>query len=184
MDDEKLLQARFLYLIGKIPNWEVYLTSKQLECCKQYIYTLNTYTVDENLNLKRGTCKNRLFGTSTSQGVIGKLEKVYEKLNNMGYFKKPIINDNNIKNNIIMDRVKDLFKIITELENYNNYLNKYQNDILYFFIKTRSLKQCSEHFNLSNKVLCNLLLGSVDTSIYEILKKNYDNKFINNWDNI
>ena len=38
-------QKRFLFLIGKIPNWEIHLTDKQLECCKSYICNLDTCIV-------------------------------------------------------------------------------------------------------------------------------------------
>ncbi len=78
-------EQRLLYLIGKINNWENYLTVKQLEVARIYISTKNTHAIDTQLKLTNGTTYHRLFGSSKSQkvqgGALRKLEKIYKDLN-------------------------------------------------------------------------------------------------------
>lgn len=184
-------QKRFMFLIGKIPNWEIHLTDKQLECCKSYICNLDTYMVDDKLDLKRGTCYRRIFGNGKNKGAIGRLEEAYVKLEKIGYFEqkknkeKKNINNKSILSNKTLDKVKELFKMITEIQDYDKYLNDSQNEKMYQFLKTRSFKECAKYFNISESTFKQSILGRDDNSgIYGKLKKIHNELYINDWDSI
>ena len=179
-------QKRFLFLVGKIPKWELYLTDKQLECANTYICTFSCQKVDEKLNLQQGTCSNRLFGSSKNVGAIYKLEEVYKKLNDTGYFKKieNVSNKSNISNDTL-NKVKELFKIVTELENYSEYLTDSQNERLYQFLKLRSFKECAKYFNITEDLLRQSILGKDNNDcVLTTLKKVYDENHISDWNDI
>lgn len=184
-------QNRFMFLIGKIPNWEIHLTDKQLECCKLYICNLDTYMVDDKLNLKRGTCFRRIFGNSKNKGALGRLEEIYIRLDNIGYFKekevkkKNSVNNKAILSNRTLEKVKELFKMITEIQDYNKYLTKSQNEKIYYFLKTRSFKECAKYFNVTEVTFKQSILGRDDNSgVYGKLKKIHNEIYINDWDSI
>lgn len=188
--DGSYKQKRFMFLIGQIPNWELYLTDKQLECAKSYISNLDTYMVDDKLQLRQGTSYTRLFGSKTSKGAIGKLEDVYIKLDNMGYFnKKENLKKSNNNKPILSDKtlnkVKELFKLITEIEDYGQYLTTSQNKKLYQFLQKRSFKECAKHFEITEITFKQAILGKDNHSgIFGKLKNIYELNHVNNWDDI
>lgn len=191
--DESYNQKRLLFLIGKVPNWEVHLTDKQLECVKLYISTLDASMVDDKLNLGRGTSHSRLFGSKTSKGALGKLEEAYKKLEKYGYFDKKEEKNNqkhtskSIMSEKTLNKVKELFKIVTELENYNQYLNKYQKEKLYQFLTMRSFKECAKYFDIKENTFKQNLLGRNDddnSCILGKLRKIYNEQRVNSWDEI
>lgn len=195
-DTTSYYEKRFIFLIGKIPNWEVYLTDKQLESAKVYVSTLSPMMTDYQLNLGPSTSAKRLFGSSDktgvkSKGALGRLEEVYIKLDKIGFFKEPVKTDNQKYNNksILSDKtlekVKELFKIIKELENYSQYLNESQNEKLYQFLKSRSFKECAKYYNIAETTFKQTVLGRDDDSgILGKLKKAYDESHISSWEEL
>lgn len=188
---ENYNQKRFMFLVGKIPNWEIHLTDKQLECCKSYICNLDTCMVDDKLDLKRGTCFRRIFGNGKNKGALGRLEEAYTKLDKIGYFKEKEIkkksNTNNkaLLSNRTLEKVKELFKMITEIQDYDKYLTESQNEKIYYFLKTRSFKECAKYFNVNESTFKQSILGRDDNSgIYGKLKKIHNEMYINDWDSI
>jgi len=189
-------EKRFIFLIGQIPNWEVYLTDKQLESAKVYIGTLSTTLTDYKLNLSPSTSGRRLFGSSDktgvkSKGALGRLEDVYLKLDKMGFFKKiePVNKDKYKTKSILSDKtlekVKELFKIVTDLEDYSQYLSEIQSDKLYQFLKSRSFKECAKYYDINETTFKQSILGRDDDSgILGKLRKAYDEKHISNWDDL
>lgn len=189
MNNGEYNQKRLLFLIGKVPNWELYLTDKQLEATKLYISILDASLVDDKLNLGRGSSHTRLFGGAKNKGAIGKLEEAYKKLEKMGYFEEKKSNEKYNTKNIIsdktMNKVKELFKIVTDIENYEQYLTDSQKEKLYQFLVLRSFKECAKHFNINESSFKQSLLGKDDNDgILGKLKKVYDQKYINNWNDI
>lgn len=192
-NNESYNQKRFIFLIGQIPNWEVYLTDKQLECAKLYISNLDNCMVDDKLNLRQGTSYNRLFGSGKSKGAIGKLDEVYTKLEKLGYFKKKEQPNNTKKKNSnkailsdkTLEKVRDLFKMVTEIEDYGQYLTDSQNEKLYRFLQLRSFKECAKYFDIAETTFKQSILGKDDESgIFGRLKKIYEENHISNWDDI
>ncbi len=188
-------QERLMFLIEMISNWEVYLTDKQLEATKLYLSTFDATMVDIKLDLTKSTAHKRIFGGSTSKGALGRLEEAYTKLEKMGYLK----NDKNNKSaktnkrnitqpilaNKTLEKTKELFLIISQLENYNSYLTQSQNEKLDKFLSTRSFKACAKYFNINESSFKQSILGRDDSSgILGKLKKEYDKNHINDWDNI
>lgn len=167
---------KFIFLLGKIPNWEIYLTDKQLECAKIFITTLNVAKTDDILKLTPGSSYKRLFGCKTSKGAIGSLQNVYTKLETSGYYKSTIstINDD------LLSDIKLLFKIITELDDYTVYLSDSENELVYNFLKFRSLKECAKIYNTSIFEIKKKL----SDNILNKLKTNYESNHVSNWDDI
>ena len=189
MNDVSYNRTRLLYLIKKVPNWETYLTDKQLEATKLYLSTLDVSMVAIKLDLTNSTIQSRLFGKNDSKGALGKLEEVYNKFVEFGYFnkEKPKVT-NNVKpilSDKTLEKTKELFDIINKLEDYQSYLTQSQNEKLDKFLSTRSFKQCAKHFGINESSFKQSILGRDETSgILGRLKKEYNKKYINDWDKI
>ena len=187
---------RLLHLIEIIPNWETYLTIKQLEATKKYIKCLSSSQVDYELNLTTGVAHHRLFGNSKSKGALGKLEDVYKILDAQGYFeriqtitKKEEKKRNVIKKNVITDKtknqLKELFTIISELDNYDQYLTNSQSEKLQKFLELKSIKSCSEYYGITETTFRQTLFGrGANTGILGKLKTAYENITVNKWEEI
>ena len=189
---------RLLYLIEVIPNWETYLTSKQLEATKSYIHCNVSSEVDYELKLSTGVAHNRLFGNSKSKGALGKLEEVYKILSNQGYFERVKNNNkkeekrkNSIKKSVISDKtknqLKELFTIISELENYSKYLTTSQAEKLQKFLELKSIKKCAEYYGVTEITFKQTLLGrsnNTSSGILGKLKYAYENNTVNKWEEI
>ena len=74
-----------LNLINTIPNWETYLTDKQLKVTQLYIGCRNATSVDIQVGLTTGVSYHTLFGCTKDGvhvgGVLKKLKFVKHRLN-------------------------------------------------------------------------------------------------------
>ena len=188
---------RLLRLIEIIPNWETYLTSKQLEAAEQYIKCVNCCEVDYKLNLNVGTAQQRLFGNSTSKGALGKLEEIVQRLEKQGYFDKQkalqekaqAATNKPTKISTITDKTKDeireLLKLIVEMSDYEQYLTPAQQDKVFQFMRLKSIKQCAKYFDIEENSFKQSLLGkSGQDGILGKLKAASQSQTIDNWDDI
>ena len=187
---------RLLHLIEIIPNWETYLTPKQLEATKKYVKCLNSSEVDYELNLSTGVAYNRLFGNSKNKGALGKLEDVYKILDNQGYFERIKINSkkeekrkNTIKKSVITDKtkeqLKELFTIISELNGYDQYLTNSQSEKLQKFLELKSIKRCAEYYGITEITFKQTLFGrSNSTGILGKLRNAYRETTVLKWEEI
>jgi hypothetical protein len=195
-DNSSYNEQRFLFLVGKIPNWELYLTDKQLECAKLFVSGMSVTMIEDKLNLCSSGASARLFGKSDKTGIkakgaLGRLEELYIKLEAMGQFKEKPIKDKQKYNNkaILSDKTlektKELFTIIPALENYQQYLTESQNEKLYKFLQTKSFKECAKYFDITEITFKQTILGRDDDSgVLGKLRKEYNKTHINSWDNI
>ncbi len=187
---------RLLHLVEVIPNWETYLTPKQLEATKKYIKCLNSSEVDYELNLSTGVAYNRLFGNKKNKGALGKLEEVYKILDNQGYFERVKLNlkkeekrKNTIKKNIITDKtkeqLKELFTIMSELNEYDQYLTSSQTEKLQKFLELKSIKTCAEYYGITETTFRQTLFGKNNSNgILGKLRNAYSKTTVNNWEEI
>lgn len=183
---------RLIKLINIIPNWETYLTEKQLESTKKYLMTLNAYEVDYQLRLNSGTTHQRLFGSKKSKGALGRLEQVYKILEKQGYFeeqrkKQEEINDKNqIKKKKLSQKtiqsVKELLSFIIDHPDYEKYLTKSQIEKVYHFIRLRSFAGTARQCGISQDSLKTALIGK--DGVLERLQKVYSNKIVNSWEEL
>lgn len=188
---------QLLRLIEIIPNWETYLTTKQLDAAEEYIKCLNCCEVDYKLNLNIGTAQQRLFGNSTSKGALGRLEEIVKRLEKQGYFEKQkiikekaMINSNKMKKpSIISDKTKEeireLLKLIIEMPDYEQYLTDSQKERVFQFLRLKSIKQCAKYFDINETTFKQSLLGkSGQGGILGKLKTVSQANTVNNWDDI
>ena len=187
---------RFLKLTELVPNWETYLTTKQLEAAEKYIKCLNASEVDYQLNLCIGTAQQRLFGNSTSKGAIGKLEEIIKRLENQGYFEKQKAKQQKVETvkrkgptRVVSDKTKievgELIKYICEIPDYEKYLTYSQKERIYQFLRLRSIKQCAKYFSITEVTFKQSLLGkSGDGGILGRLRQAANITMVNNWDDI
>lgn len=186
---------KFLKLIEVIPNWETYLTPKQLEAAKIYIRCLNTYEVDHQLKLTYGTTQQRLFGNKTSKGALGRLIEVYKTLESNGYFEKQkkikeLLKQKKAKEKSkiseeVINKTKELIKLAFEIPDYEKYLTKSQAEKLNQFLHFRSYKKTAQYLGISEKSLQQSLLGKKENDgVLGRLKKVYDNMTVDSWDEI
>lgn len=182
---------KLLQLIQMIPNWETYLTSKQLEVMKCYIKCLNASEVDYQLKLNSGTTQQRLFGSSTSKGALGRLEEIVKIFENQGYFEKQkkVAKNQPQRKQIISDKtkegIKELLKIINDMPEYEQYLTENQKIKLFEFLRLKSIKGCARHFDVEETTFRQSLLGrNKNDGILGKLRKIYYEKTINNWEEI
>ena len=150
-------EKRLIELISIIPNWETYLTEKQLESSEQFIRYLNCSEVDYKLGLSNGTTKNRLFGDSINKGAIGRLELVYDKLISSGYLKKK--HNNKYLSPKVKNSIKELIKLVIEIPNYESFLNNSQKERVYQFMRLRSISECAKYFNITETTFKQSLIG-------------------------
>lgn len=187
---------RLLKLIEIIPNWETYLTPKQHEAAERYIKCLNACEVDYQLNLSVGTTQQRLFGSSTSKGALGRLEEIVKRLEKQGYFdkqeklkQKAIESSNQIKKTTISDKtkfeIKELIKLVVEMPEYEKYLTESQKERIYQFLRLRSIKTCAKYFGVTEATFKQSLLGRAGQGgILGRLKNAQSGKTIDSWDEI
>jgi hypothetical protein len=184
---------RLMKLIELIPNWETYLTDKQLEVANQYIKCLNASEVDFALNLNIGTTQQRLFGGSKSQGALGRLEMVVDKLQKQGYFDKLASKKEEQNKKVKVsklsqdtkDKVRELLRLIADMPDYENYLTESQKVRVYQFFRLRSFTACAKYFNITEVTLKQSLLGRNNSSgVLGRLREAYDKKTVNSWDEI
>jgi hypothetical protein len=189
---------RLLRLIEIIPNWETYLTTKQLEAAEEYIKCLNACEVDYKLNLNIGTTQQRLFGNSTSKGALGRLEEIIQKLEKQGYFEKQKAaqakqeEQENKKANLkptISDKTKqeirELLKLIIDMPDYEQYLTASQKERVFQFLRLKSIKQCAKYFNVTEMTFKQSLLGKGGQGgVLGRLKKITEEQTVDSWDNI
>lgn len=182
---------RFIKLTTLIPNWETYLTPKQREAALRYIKCMNAYEVDYQLNLSLGTTHQRLFGNKNSKGAIGRLEEVYKMLESNGYFeekKKQKEAVNQAKKNKVrlteksLQSIKELFKLIVEIPDYEKYLTKSQKEKVDHLMRTRSLVAAARACGVTVKSYKQALIG--EGGILDKLRKVNQDRTVNSWDEI
>lgn len=73
-----------------VPHWETYLTDKQAEAVSMYLANRNLEACDNKLGLEKGGTYTRIFGDKHNDhiGAIGRLQKVFIKLTEDGYYEK------------------------------------------------------------------------------------------------
>lgn len=188
---------RLLRLIEIIPNWETYLTDKQLEAAEEYIKCLNACEVDYKLNLNIGTAQQRLFGNSTSKGALGKLEETVSKLEKQGYFEKQKAlqqkaeaNTNKVKKPAVIsdktkDEIRELLKLIVEMPDYEQHLTEGQKERAFQFLRLKSIKQCAKYFDVTETTFKQSLLGkNGQGGVLGKLRSISKSQTIDNWDDI
>lgn len=170
---------KLLELIEKVPNWETYLTPKQREVATLYIKCLNACEVDYQLKLNYGTTHQRLFGSSTSKGAIGRLEEISKLLK-----EKPLREQSTkeTKKSVVSKKMKEnimeLVQLLSDISDYEKYLTELQKERLYIFLQLKSIRACAEHFCISEQAFNQTLFGNNG-----ILKKLKDLR-VNNWNEI
>lgn len=187
---------RFLKLIEIIPNWETYLTIKQLEVAKRYVTCMSAYEVDHQLKLNYGTTQQRLFGNNkSSKGAIGRLEEVIKRLENNGYFERQkklherVKSQSNTKKSKVspetLAKTKELIKLIVAMPDYDKYLTKIQSERIYHFIRLRNYKATALHLGITETALKSCLLGKKDgEGALGKLKKAIEENTISSWEDI
>lgn len=189
---------QLIKLTEVIPNWETYLTAKQLEATQIYIKCLNASEVDYQLNLSTGTAHQRLFGSSTSKGAIGKLKVVAQRLEEQGYFERQrrIKQDKNSKRKTrrsnrtnlsqkTKDDIRELFKLVVEMPDYEQYLTKSQKERIYQFMRLRSISKCAKYFGITKNTFKQSLLGrSGNDGILGRLRKASSETTVDDWNDI
>lgn len=181
---------RFIKLTSIIPNWETYLTEKQREVAVRYLRTMNAYDVDYQLKLTNGTTHQRLFGSKTSKGAIGRLEEAYKILESTGYYEaqKQKQEAKQAEKNKIrlteqsLQKVQELFRLIHEIPHYEQYITKTQKDKVDELIKTRSFVKGAMACNVSVESFQQGLIG--DNGVLEKLKEAKEANTVNSWDDI
>jgi hypothetical protein len=180
---------KLLQLVEQIPNWESYLTPKQREVVEKYIKCLNACEVDYQLNLNMGTTQQRLFGSSTSKGALGRLEEIGKHFKQTGYFDRKEVQAKPQKTKSISDKTKEeiteLIKLIVEIPDYENYLTTSQKDKLYQFLRLRSLSACAKYFNITENAFQQTLLGrNGKGGILGKLKQYSAKNTVNSWEEL
>lgn len=187
---------RLLKLISVIPNWETYLTAKQLEVARKYVKCMSAYEVDHQLKLSYGTTQQRLFGNNkTSKGALGRLEEVAKLLEETGYFEKLRKRQEQLKqqqkqkvstvSDEVLAKTRELIKLAVEMPDYEKHLTKSQAEKLFQFLRLRSFKAVANHFDITESTLRQSLLGRTgqDGALGK-LKKAYEQRTVNSWDEI
>lgn len=73
-----------------VPYWETYLTDKQAQAVSLYLSNRDLEACDKEFKLEKGGTYTRIFGDKHNDhiGAIGRLQKVYLKLTEAGYYDK------------------------------------------------------------------------------------------------
>lgn len=169
---------KLLDLIEKVPNWETYLTPKQREVAILYIKCLNACEVDYQLKLNNGTTHQRLFGSSTSKGAIGRLEEISKLLKEKPIREKQVKDNKKAISKKMKENIMELIQLLSDIPNYENYLTELQKERLYMFLQLKSIKACADHFCISEQTFNQTLFGN--TGILRKLKEFQTN----NWNEI
>lgn len=188
---------RFLKYTEVIPNWETYLTTKQLQSAKKYIALLNTHEVDYQLRLNPGSTQQRLFGSSSSKGAIGRLEEVYKALEDKGYYEKmkkkqeaaATAQSNQAKPKARQKlhaktilAVKELITLIVENPEYEKFLTPSENEKVYHFLRIRNFKSTARFCGITEEALKRSLLGK--GGVLDKLRAEVAKKTVSSWDEI
>lgn len=186
------LGMRLVKLIQMIPNWETYLTEKQLESAKKYVTILNAYEVDYQLRLTAGTTHQRLFGSKTSKGALGRLENVYRVLEQQGYFEDQQKKQQELKQNLQVKKkklsqktiqsVKQLLSLIVDHPDYQKHLTKSQAEKVYHFISLRSFAGTARQCGISQDSLKTALIGK--NGVLEKLQEVYNKQVVSKWEDL
>lgn len=185
---------RFLKYTEAIPNWETYLTSKQLESAKKYIALLNTHEVDYQLHLNPGSTQQRLFGSNSSKGAIGRLEEVYKALEDKGYYekikkkqeaaqkaqttKKPKVK----LHSKTMLAVKELISLVVDNPDYEKLLTQSETEKIYHFLRLRNFQSTARFCGITQEALKRSLIGK--DGVLDKLRKEASKKTVSSWDEI
>lgn len=181
---------RFVKLTSMIPNWETYLTPKQRESAKRYLSTMNANEVDWQLNLSFGTTYQRIFGSAKSKGAIGRLEEIYKMLENSGFFavkQKEAEQKTEHKAPVKMtsktlDKVRELFSLISNTPNWKNYLTEPQIEKVTALLETRSFKKGAAACDVSMQAYQTSLIG--DKGVLDRLRRAKEMMTVNTWEEI
>lgn len=186
---------RFVKLTELIPNWETYLTEKQLESAKKYIQCLNAYEVDYQLRLNSGTTHQRLFGNKTSKGALGRLEQVYKSLEEKGYFEElrrkkeaaaTKVENGQKKKSVLSPKtiqaVKELLSLIVDNPDYEKYITKSQAEKVFHFLRLRNFALTARYCNITQEALKRALIGQ--GGVLEKLREVKNRNTVSNWDEI
>lgn len=183
---------KFLKYTELIPNWETYLTTKQLESAKKFITLLNSNEVDYQLNLNQGTTHQRLFGSKTSKGALGRLEEVYEALEEKGYYeqikkkKEAAQAAKKVKKQRLspktIESVRELITLIVDYPEYEKYLTKSQAEKVHHFIRLRNFQSTARHCGITQEALKRALIGQ--GGVLDKLKEETSKNTVNSWDEI
>lgn len=92
----------FQKLTQVVPNWETYLTDKQLEVAKLYLQHMSCYAVDDILKVRPGITHDRLFRVTDEDYNCGlkRLQIAYKKLKDDGYYERLKKRQELIRNNV------------------------------------------------------------------------------------
>lgn len=181
---------RFIKLTSLIPNWETYLTQKQREAAERYLKCFNAYEVDYQLRLSSGTTHQRLFGSKTSKGALGRLEEIFKMLEGSGFFEEKQKRQEAVqaeKKKIrltqqTLDKVRELIKLVVETPDYSNHLTKQQVEKIELFMKFRNFASAAKQCGITIKSYQDALIG--DGSILEKLQSTKQKRMINSWDEV
>jgi DNA-binding phage protein len=181
---------RFIKLIGLIPNWETYLTPKQREAAQRYIKCMNAYDVDYHLKLSSGTTHQRLFGSKTSKGALGRLEEVYRMLENNGYYeeqkKKQEVQTQTKKKRKMSKKslmaYKELIKLIVEMPDYEKFLTKIQAERVFHFLRLRNVSGVARECKVTRETIQKSLIG--EGGALEKLKEASKSRTVDTWEEI
>lgn len=181
---------RFVKLTSVIPNWETYLTAKQKEAAIKYLKTMNAYEVDHQLRLSNGTTHQRLFGSKTARGAIGRLQDVYKLLEENGHFtikqkRQEAVEVEKKKHRLTektLNQMKELFKLIHSVPNYETHITKSQQQKVDELIKTRSLLRGAQACGVTVETFEQSLLGK--NGVLGKLKDVNQLRMVNSWDEV
>lgn len=184
---------RFLELIHKVPNWETYLTPKQLEVARKYINCMNANEVDHQLKLNYGTTQQRLFGSGkSSKGAIGRLVDAHNKLESIGYYERlekkkeaaKVTVPQNPVSEEVMNKVKELISLIISMPDFDSHLEKDEAAKVTQFMAFRSFASAGRYFGLNEVRFANILLDENPGGILYKLRRTAQSTMVNNWEDI
>lgn len=180
--------VRFIRLTTIIPNWKTLLTPKQREAAIKYLSAMNAYEVDHQLKLNPGTTHQRLFGSRSSKGAIGRLEEAYKQLEADGYFvqkEKRKVESKQSKFKLTpkaLEQMRELFKLIQQNPDYQNLLTKQQITKVELLLEHRSLQKGAKACGITVDSYQQALIGS--KGVLEKLKTERDKRTVNSWSEI
>ncbi|MDF2534124.1 MAG: hypothetical protein K0R18_281 [Bacillales bacterium] len=181
---------RFIKLTSLIPNWETYLTQKQRESAERYLKCFNAYDVDHRMKLSSGTTHQRLFGSKTSKGALGRLEEIYKMLENSGFFaekqkRQEAAQEERKQVKLTqktLDNVRELIKLVIEIQNYESYVTKQQAEKIQLFMQLRNFSAASKKLGITIKSYQDALIG--DGGALERLRAAQQQRTVNSWDEV
>lgn len=181
---------RFIKLTSEIPNWETYLTPKQLEVAIRYLKTMNAHEIDWQLKLTSGTTHQRLFGSKTSKGAIGRLEEVYKMLENNGFYTEKQKLQETKKTEVkkvkltkkSLGKVRELFMLINTVPHYEKHLTNSQIEKVDALLKTRSFVKGAKMCGVTTLSYQQSLIGK--KGVLDTLIKAQNEQTVSSWEEI